>query len=77
MKLTNDQRHMIELGQAMVYTTPNGAEYYIEDVLDITGKPSRKYKNHVYVFNENNDIIGSALEPFKNISEAKKYLDEL
>ena len=77
MKLTNEQRETINKGYAMVYTTPSGAEYYIEHVLNAIGLPSASNLGKVYAFDNNGDMVDPSgdLSPFDSLDAAKTYLD--
>ena len=76
MKLNEEQRARIEIGRAMVHVTEKGAEFYIEDVFDAYGEPSKGYKGKVYAFTEEGDLVGGP-EPFDSLDECKAALEAL
>ena len=70
MRLDSGQRANIEVGRAMLGVSADGAEYYIEDVMDVYGQPSEKHKGCVYAFDADGDAVGGMYPSLDACKEA-------
>lgn len=76
MKLTAEQQERTQMGQGMVYVGKNGAERYIEAVIDVWGNAS---SDKFYVWNRDRGIdwnFANGCEPM-TLEEAKHFVDEM